>query len=300
MLQWVRIRSGPNSLTGSAASPNSASRPWSVVASADDRVGLGAERRGDRVAVLGQVADRLEAGHHPVDRPAEVDRRRAGAAKRGRGAARGSPGGRTAACPRARSADRARPIAATWPIAGAPRTTIWRIAVAASGPFRTSTSTSCVGQLAAGRSDRGRRRPRGTASGTRSAAPSRRRSAPPASIAASSRSGRAGRVEDRAGGLGRRPLERLGGAGDRRRGLDQLAGELAEEPPPGEVRASARRGSGAPRAGRRARRGSGRRSAPRHRRAGSAVGIGVVDRVGQCALAGGRVGRRGRRRRLST
>ena len=43
------------------------------------------------------------------------------------------------------------------------------------------------------------------------------------------------RVQDGAGGLGGRALERLRGAGHRGRGLDQLAGELPEEPPPAEV-----------------------------------------------------------------
>ena len=47
-----------------------------------DRVGLGAHRRGDRVAVLGQLADLGVAGHHPLDRPAQVDRRRAGVDQR--------------------------------------------------------------------------------------------------------------------------------------------------------------------------------------------------------------------------
>ena len=51
-----------------------------VVASQHDRVGLGAHRGGDRLAVLGQVADRVVAGHQPVDRPAQVDRRRPGVA----------------------------------------------------------------------------------------------------------------------------------------------------------------------------------------------------------------------------
>ena len=58
----------------------------------DDEVGLFAHDPGDLVAVLGQVADRVVAGHQPVDRPGEVDGRRSGDAQ-GVGAAadRGPP-----------------------------------------------------------------------------------------------------------------------------------------------------------------------------------------------------------------
>ena len=44
----------------------------------DDRVCLGPHRIGDRVTVLGQVADLLVARHHALDGPAQVDGRRAG------------------------------------------------------------------------------------------------------------------------------------------------------------------------------------------------------------------------------
>ena len=94
----------------------------------DDRVGLGAHRVGDGPAVVGQLADLLVAGHHPLDRPAQVDRRRPGVdegvAPAPRRVARRAYGMPLRCC----SALIASPMAATWPIAGAPRTIISRIA----------------------------------------------------------------------------------------------------------------------------------------------------------------------------
>ena len=49
---------------------------------ADDGVRLGAERDGDDATVVDEVTDGLEAGHHAIDRPAEVDRGRTGRAER--------------------------------------------------------------------------------------------------------------------------------------------------------------------------------------------------------------------------
>ena len=147
VLQWVRIRSGPNSRVGQA--PPGRTRPAgrgrsvasATIASASARSAAAIASPSSR-----QVADRLVAGHHPVDRPAEVDRGRAGA-RGARPPRRAAIARRAYGCvSRARSADSARPIAATWPIAGAPRTTIWRIAVRRPrAPLRTSTSTSSSG-----------------------------------------------------------------------------------------------------------------------------------------------------------
>ena len=110
----------------------------------DDRVRLGAHRVGDRVAILGQLPDRLVAGHHAFDGPAQVDRRRPGVDERV-----GEPlsvalraYGRPS---RWFSALIASPIAATWPIAGAPRTTISRMAKATSPADRQAYSTSASG-----------------------------------------------------------------------------------------------------------------------------------------------------------
>src|SRR4051812_5302434 len=90
----------------------------------------------------------------------------------------------------ARSADSARPIAATWPMAGAPRTIIWRMALAASGAFRTSTSTSSSGRrrwsISRSRprsSRKGVRKPIGRAASARAAAASSSSAASPRSAA---------------------------------------------------------------------------------------------------------------------
>ena len=134
--------------SGSTVQPERRQPAVVVVASNDDRVGLVAHRVGDRVAVLGQLADRLVAGHHPVHRPAQVDGRRPGvdAARSRRPGA--SPGARTAGRRACCSAVSASPIAATWPIAGAPRTIISRMAYAASPADVTRVLDERVGQLA--------------------------------------------------------------------------------------------------------------------------------------------------------
>ena len=118
---------GPRARAGSSR-PKPAIRPWSVVASktiasASSRIASAiAPPSSDRSPIS------LVAGHHPVDRPAQVDRGRPGVDEGvGAAAERRPPGVR----PRRRglrSALIASPIAATWPMAGAPRTIISRIA----------------------------------------------------------------------------------------------------------------------------------------------------------------------------
>ena len=207
---------------GATSRPNAASRPWSVGRLEDDRVGLGAHRVGDRVAVLGQVADRLVAAMHPLDRPAQVDGGRAGVDERVRRAAERRP---ARVRPRRRALSRAlsaSPMAATWPMAGAPRTTISRIAYAASPADRHGYSTRASGsrrwsievQDAAVLAERCAEAGRGRRDYRHGPRPSSVATAP--------------RVQDRAGGLGRRLLEHLGRAGDRRRAWNSSPAKAEE------------------------------------------------------------------------
>ena len=201
----------------------------------DDRVGLGAHRVGDRVAVLGQLAELVVAGHHPLDRPAQVDRRRAAlmsALAEPRIVALRAYGRPS----RWFSALRASPMAATWPMRrrAADDHLADRVGHLAGRPARVLDEgvrqaalvdeVQDAAVLAERRPEAGRRRAD--------------RSAPrrAGASAATEPSG----FEDRAGRLGRGPLQRLRRAGHRRRGLDQLAGECPEEPPPTEVHRPAR------------------------------------------------------------
>ncbi len=86
MLQWVSRRSSRSGVRGRIARPCSASRPWSRVASAQIASASTRSVPATTIAVVGKVAQALEPGHHPVDRPADVDRRRAALAE-GRGGA---------------------------------------------------------------------------------------------------------------------------------------------------------------------------------------------------------------------
>src|SRR5438034_3107857 len=146
VLQWVRIRSGPNSRTGRAASPNTASRPWSVVASVTI---ASASSRSAAATAMPSSGRSPTASKRAIIRSTAQPRLTAvgRAARSAAAAARRIARRAIAVVSVARSAERASPMAATWPIAGAPRTTIWRIAFAASGAFRTSTSTSSSGSF---------------------------------------------------------------------------------------------------------------------------------------------------------
>ena len=264
MLQWVRIRSGRKSLTGSDRQPElgaagrGRSSPRRRSPSASSRIASAI------TSPSSEVAGGLVAGHHPVDRPAEVDRRRAGRAEGGGRAAEDRPPRVRQRLPRplrasapARSPRPGRSPARRGRPSGGSR---WRPR-APSGP-RPRPARRAARRWSM--TEERRRRPRGTACGSRSAArrAGRRRAAPPSDAADAP--GRGSRRRPR-----RCALEGLGGARDRRRGLDQLAGELAEEAPPARGRpppardlagAACSAGSGRRRSalGRRRRRRSGR------------------------------------------
>ena len=217
-----------------AREPGSRSRPWSSVAS--ETIALASSRmrrrRSRRRPPTG--ADRVVARHHPVDRPAQVDRGRPRGRRAVRRAPGGSPGGRTASRPRGalgreRQPDR-RDLADRRARRGRPSPD----RVGRVGRRRISTSTSASGSCRWSITSRtpsalqrnGVRKPVGGPAARRPAASCRRRR----------RARAAGRrVEDRAGRLGRRSLERLGGARRPSPRSGQLARELAEEPAPGEV-----------------------------------------------------------------
>ena len=155
----------------------------------------------------------------------------------------------------------ASPIAATWPMAGAPRTIISRIAKATSPADRQSYSTSASGSCrwsmryrTPASSRNGVRNPLGAGSPANSASRCRRARR------------RRVRVEERAGRLGRRALERLGGTGHGRRRLDES---------PANWRKNRRR----PRSTCRDRRGRGWRPARRGSGAGVAARPGARSRV---------------------
>ena len=130
-----------------------------------------------------------------------------------------------------RSADSASPIAAACPIAGPPTTTPLRIAHTTVAAESAECSTTLVGSARwstkrMNRAVETERRPeRGPGVGDLLG---RRRL-----IERGPR-----RVEDRARHLGRGALERLGGTDHRRRGVGEVAGELAEESPSAEVGAA--------------------------------------------------------------
>ena len=273
VLQWVRMRSGRSSGGGSSARPKSASRPWSVVASRTIASASARSASAIAAAVLRQVADLRRSGPSSgrppsarltavgrdctralappaQDRPPGVRRRRRGI----------------------RSADSASPIAATWPIAGAPRTTISRIAQATSPADADLDLDEAVGQPA-------------LVDQVEDAVASAERRPEAGRAAGRGRGGRLARLDEAARACRRRRAgSRIApaasadarwsawrGAGDRRRGLDELAGELAEEPAPAEVRV----GRGEPRRPRAPRPASGRARAPRparQPRAGDASG----------------------------
>ena len=245
---------------------------------ADDRVRLCPERIGNDVTIVAQLADRLEAGHHPVDRPAEVDRRRArspecrraGPEDRPPGVRLGQPGTiRRQGHPDGRDlADRRR---------AADHHLLDRIGRLGRVPdldldelIREQPLVDQVedADAFAERSAEAGRGSGGTVGfGAAGARDDAVRLDP---------GGRRDGVEDRAGGFGRRPLEGLGGTGDCRRGLDQLARELAEEAAPGDLGGVDRWLGGG-----------------RSRRIGRCLrGIGV--QVGQSMLAGGRTRAGGR------
>ena len=224
----------------------------------DDRVGLGPHRRGDRVAVLGQVADRLVGGHHPIDRPAQVDRRRA-ASCAGRWPRRGaSPGARTAGSaelgarsgparspPPGRSPARRGRSSRGWRRRPRPADFGRRTPRATSGSLRWSTRAGRRRLLAERRPEAGRRG-RARRLGARRPRPGRD----------------AVRVED----ARRPPRPTPAGAPARRRRpcaavWNELARELAEEPPAAEVAPSVRpgRASGGADGGSASDRPSGRR-----------------------------------------
>ena len=190
----------------------------------DDRIGLGTHRRGDRVTVLRQLPDRLVGGHHPIDRPAEVDRggpraaqdvgrateRRAagvgsgagvGLGRQGHAQGRDLPDGRRAADDHLadRIADLGRGL---------------RLELLEDvRQLALVDDIQDARTLAERRAEAARRRGRGDAVhlGVRR------------------------RVEDRAGGLGGSPLDRLGRPDDRGGAVDDVPRELAEEAPTPEV-----------------------------------------------------------------
>ena len=130
---------------------------------------------------------------------------------------------------------RASPIAATCPIAGAPRTTISRIAVAASEALRTGSLDELVGQLALvdHEEDVVRLEPERRPEAGRAAPGCVRflRPWPPRP-----RPRRPSRVEERRGLRGRAIAELGHRPDDLRRARHHLAGEAAEELAPGRVR----------------------------------------------------------------
>ena len=202
----------------------------------DDRVRLGAHRVGDGIAVLGQVADRLVRGHDPLDRPAQVDRGRARVDERLRrtterraasvrtrrpGLVRGErqpdrpdlADGRSAAhdhLPDREGRLRCRPDA---------------VLLEHVGQLALVDEVEDTGRLAERRPEPGRRR----GDDRHGRGPTDRHGA---------------RVEDRAGGLRGDALDRLRGADHARRAVEQVAGELPEEAPPGQVGALTRRNRG--------------------------------------------------------
>ena len=243
VLQWVRMLSGRS--LGRGQRLEAERREPAVVDGGlrDDRVGLRPERVGDGPAIVGQVADRLVAGHHPVDRPAQVDRRRAGLDE-GVGPApqRGAAGVRSGvadALGRERHADgRHLPDRGRAPddhLADAEGDLAGGLRPRSRGGIGEPPLVDQVqdaGVLAERRAEAGR--------GGRT--PVR-----PARVGEAQHRGAGFGVEDPRRRLDRCALERLGGPGHGRGGLDEVARELAEEPAASEIdvggRASGSRGA---------------------------------------------------------
>ena len=80
--QAIQLVNGPELLHGQGGQAEFGEPPVVGGGLADDGVRLGAERDGDDATVVDEVTDGLEAGHHAIDRPAEVDRGRTGRAER--------------------------------------------------------------------------------------------------------------------------------------------------------------------------------------------------------------------------
>ena len=192
----------------------------------DDRVGLGPEGVGDRPAVVGQVAHRFVAGHHPVDRPAQVDRGRARLDERIGAAAERGPAGVRSAVPDALGRERQpdgrdlpdRRGAAHDHLADRIGDLTGRAVLdldqgVGELPLVDQDQRAAVHPERGAEAGRGRRARVGDADHRRAGV----------------------RVKDPGRGLGRRALECLRGTCDRRRGLDQLTGELPEEPATSEV-----------------------------------------------------------------
>ena len=146
----ARCCSGSGSGVGRSAGPagarrrGRASRAWSSVASPTIASASRAERRRDRRPVVDRARRSPRSGPACGRAPSARDCRRPRVARAlavPRRIARRAYG----FAGRGRPAVSARPSAATWPSAGAPRTTISRIAWATSAPDSQSTSTSSSG-----------------------------------------------------------------------------------------------------------------------------------------------------------
>ncbi len=193
-----------------------------------DLIRLGAHRVRDRVAVLGQLADLLVAGHHALHRPAQVDRRRPGVDQ-----GRGRPPDRRLACVRSavplvlgthRQADRRHLADGRGPaddhLADRPRHLAGRPARDLDESVGQPPLVDQVQDAAILAERRAKAR-----------WPDRDRDP----LLLGQTRCAALRVQDDAGRVGRRLLQGLGGPGHRHRGLDHLAGEGPEEPPPAHV-----------------------------------------------------------------
>ena len=127
MLQWVRMRTGRSSGTGRIPRPNVASRPWSVVASktiasASARIAAAIAAPSSDRSPTASYAAIIRSTAHP--RLTAVGRAFFNALAEPRRVARRA----YAPLSRIRAAVRAIPMAATWPIAGAPRMIMFRMA----------------------------------------------------------------------------------------------------------------------------------------------------------------------------
>ena len=245
----------------------------------DDRVGLGAHRSRDRVAVLGQLPDLGVAGQDALDRPAQVDRRRTRVDERVRRRRGSSPCARTG-----------RPSALGL---GAHRQPDGRDLADRRGAANDHLADR-VGDLA-GRAARvldervgeaalvdqvedaavlAERRPEAARAGRATGA------GDPAQVVVrrSEPLRRSLGVQDDAGRLGRGLLERLGGPGHRRRGAGSAHRRTRGRTCAGRGRLGV--GAGGPGS---ARTRSGRRGRARPRRVGRLARPGIAGGVGQSA-----------------